>query len=398
MIQVEQAEKIIQAQIKSFGAEEVPYSAALNRVLAENLYADRDLPPFNRPTVDGMAIYFQAYENGVRSFKIKAIQAAGETPVSISTKDECIEIMTGAALDDSVDTVIRYEDIDISGSAAIIKNTEVKKGQNIHLRAKDKKQGEVVANANALITPALMGLAASIGKTTLWVKRLPRIAIITTGDEMVSETQTPTLYQLRRSNSIVIKSVLAKYEINADLLHLKDDVEQITNELARCLDGYDVLLISGGVSMGKFDYVPRVLEALNVEKLFHQVQQRPGKPFWFGLHEGRKLIFAFPGNPVSVFMCLHRYFIPWLENSLGVQSQQQGYAILQSDILFPYPLQYFAQVRLSSNPDGQWLATPVETNGSGDFSNLIYTDAFIELPLEKNVFKKGEVFKIWRYV
>lgn len=397
MITVEQAERIIQSQLRNFGVEAIFYDTAMGRVLAENLYADRDLPPFNRSTVDGIAIDFSAYNKGLRSFKIKATQAPGEEPVSITSSNECIEIMTGAALDDSVDTVIRYEDIDMADGTATIKNIGIKKGQNIHLRGRDKKQGDIVANADVFITPALVGLAASVGKTKLLVKKLPRIAVITTGDEMVSAEETPAPYQLRRSNGIVIKSVLEKYKINVDLLHLKDDIELIKNELTRCLNDYDVLLMSGGVSMGKFDYVPQVLEASGVKKLFHKVQQRPGKPFWFGASENQKLVFAFPGNPVSVFMCLHRYFIPWLEGSLGVRDPSPQYAVLQNDIHCAYPLQYFAQVKLNVNSEGELLATPVNTNGSGDFSNLIYTDAFMELPLEKNEFRKGEAYKVWRY-
>lgn len=397
IITVGEAEKIIQSQHRSFGVEEVYYATALGRVLAENLYADRDLPPFNRSTVDGIAISFNAYKSGLHSFTIKAIQAAGETPLAVSAGDECIEIMTGAALDHSVDTVIRYEDIDIAGGIATVKNIEIRQGQNIHLKGKDKKQGDTVANADGIITPALLGLAASIGRMTLPVKKLPRIAVITTGGEMVSAEETPTPYQLRRSNGMMIQSVLEKYTINADTLHLDDDVALIKTELSRCLNHYDVLLMTGGVSMGKFDYVPQVLEELGVQKLFHTVKQRPGKPFWFGTHGNGTVIFAFPGNPVSVFMCLHRYFIPWLKSALGIQSQQHGYAVLQNDIHFPYALQYFAQVKLTVNDDGQWLATPVDTNGSGDFSNLIYTDAFMELPLEKSEFKKGEVYKVWRY-
>jgi molybdopterin molybdotransferase len=300
-------------------------------------------------------------------------------------------------MDDSVDTVIRYEDIDIADGTATIKNIEIRQGQNIHLRGKDKKQGDLVADANCIITPALMGLAAAIGKKTLLVKKLPRIAVITTGDEMVSAEQTPTPYQLRRSNGIMISSVLEKYKINVDLLHLSDDVELIRNELARCLNNYDVLLMSGGVSMGKFDYVPQVLDESGVQKLFHKVQQRPGKPFWFGTYQNQQLIFAFPGNPVSVFMCLHRYFMPWLESSLGVKRSSPQYAVLQNDVHFPYPLQYFAQVKLETDHQGILTASAIESNGSGDFSHLIFTDAFMELPLEKKEFKKGEMHKVWKY-
>ena len=396
-ITVEQAERIIQTQTRDYGVETIPYDKALGKVLAENLFADRDMPPFNRPVVDGIAINFRSCNDGLRSFQIKATQAAGEAPIAIANKNECIEIMTGAALDDSVDTVVRYEDIEIANGFATLKNIEIKKGQNIHIRGKDKKQGDTIADANRFITPALTGLAASIGKTNLLVRKLPRVVIITTGDEMVSADAAPEPYQLRRSNGVTIQSVLQLYGIRADILHLNDDSDVIRKELHHCLEEYDVLLMSGGVSMGKFDYVPQVLEDLSVKKLFHKVQQRPGKPFWFGTHRSHTLIFAFPGNPVSVFMCLHRYFVPWLETSLGTKPASPQYAILQNDIHFPFPLQYFVQVKLAVNTKGELIADYVESNGSGDFSQLIYTDAFMELPMAKNEFKKGEAYKVWRY-
>jgi molybdopterin molybdotransferase len=395
MISVQQAEEIILSQIKDFGTEEIFYENALGRILAENILADRDLPPFDRSTVDGIAISFKSYEKGVLDFTIKAVQAAGEVPVSIDDENECIEIMTGAALDSSMDTIIRYEDISINNNFAII-TIDVKKGQNIHLKGRDKKAGEILVKANQVITPSILGIAASVGKTFLTVKRLPKVAIISTGDEMVPPETIPTPFQLRRSNGITIKSVLEKYRINADWLHWNDDFEFIKKELSQCIENYDILLMSGGVSMGKFDYLPKACEELGVEKIFHKIKQRPGKPFWFGKSQNEKLIFAFPGNPVSVFMCLYRYFIPWLEKSLEIPKTAQ-YAVLQNDIDFPFPLQYFAQVKLSVNPSGQLIAESVNTNGSGDFSHLAETHAFIELPLEKAEFKKGEVYKIWKY-
>jgi len=397
-ITVERAEQIIQSQTRDYGTAWVPYEHSLGRVLAEKLIADRDLPPFNRATVDGIAIDYRAYkEDGLRSFTINAIQAAGETPAAISSTRECIEIMTGAALDGSVDTVVRYEDITTADGTATLKDIEIKQGQNIHFQGKDKKEGDFVADADRFITPALVGLAVSIGKADLLVKRLPKVAIVTTGDELVSIEENPTLYQLRRSNDVTIQSVLTRYGIQADRLHVNDDYDLIKEKFYHYLQSHDVLLLTGGVSMGKFDYIPHVLEHLGVKKLFHKVRQRPGKPFWFGTYQDQQVVFAFPGNPVSVFMCLHRYFIPWLERSLGVKKSSPQYAVLQHDMDFPYPLHYFAQVKLEVDQQGVLTAQAVESNGSGDFSNLIYTDAFIELPLEKNEFKKGEVYKVWQY-
>lgn len=397
IITVQEAENIILSQTRNFGTEEILYEQALGRVLAENLTADRDLPPFDRPTVDGIAIDFEAYHQGRHTFIIKTTQSAGEPPAPIADKKECIEIMTGAALDNSVNTVIRYEDLLIENGTATIQDITIKKGQNIHLKGKDKKKDECLVKAGQIITPSLIGVAASIGKTRLRVKNQPRIAIISTGDEMVSPETDPTAFQLRRSNGITIKAVLEKYKINAEVLHLNDDFEIIKNELQRCLTEYDVLLVSGGVSMGKFDYVPKALEELGVDTLFHKIKQRPGKPFWFGRNSDQKLVFAFPGNPVSVFMCLHRYFIPWLEQSLEIEGTGPQYAVLQNNIQFPYSLQYFAQVKLKVNNKGQLTAELIDTNGSGDFSHLPETDAFMELPLEQDEFKVGEVYKVWKY-
>ncbi|HIC8806329.1 TPA: molybdopterin molybdotransferase MoeA [Elizabethkingia anophelis] len=396
MINVQQAEDIILSQYQDYGKESIAYQLALGRVLAEDILADRDLPPFDRPTVDGIAIRFTSYEKGNRTFAIKAVQSAGEASVAIDSEDQCIEIMTGAALDSTVDTVIRYEDITVSNGIATI-NIDIRKGQNIHLKGKDKKAAEILVKANQIITPAIIGIAASVGKTSLQVKKIPKIIIISTGDEMITPELVPEAFQLRRSNGITIQSVLEKYKIAADLLHLNDNYNEIKNELIRCIAQYDVLLMSGGVSMGKFDYLPQVCEEVGIEKLFHKIKQRPGKPFWFGKSRNQKLVFAFPGNPVSVFMCLHRYFIPWLEKSLGIPQSSPLYAILGNDIEFPFSLQYFAQVKLQINEQGQLIANIVDTNGSGDFSHLAETDAFVELPLEQNIFRKGEVYKIWKY-
>jgi molybdopterin molybdotransferase len=397
-ITVEQAEKIIQSHPGDYGTEEVSYEAALGRVLAENLFADRDLPPFNRSMMDGIAIQHRAFSDGIRHFKVKATQAAGEDPVKIENEDECVEIMTGAALHETADTVIRYEDITRNDGIATINIQEIKKGQSIHPLGKDRKKGERVADAGQVATPAITGLATSIGKTKLQVKKNPHVIIITTGDEMVGADTKPAPQQLRRSNDSTIRAALQqRYALQADTLHLKDDYNLIKDELAQCLQQYDVILMSGGVSMGKFDYVPKALEELSVEKLFHKVKQKPGKPFWFGRHENQAFIFAFPGNPVSTFLCLHRYFMPWLSTSLKMKKKPPEYAILQSDIHFSAPLQYFAQVQLKMDINGRLLAKPQEGHGSGDFVNLVDTDAFLELPLEKNEFKKGETFKVWRY-
>lgn len=399
MITVEEAEKIIQAEIKDYGVEITPFEHALGRVLAEDIKADRDLPPFNRVTMDGVAVNYAAIESGVSSFHIKATQAAGDPPAEIHETDHCIEIMTGAILPPSVDTVIRYEDLEVrAGLASVLVNhNTIKKGQNIHYQGRDKKKGDVVATTGQLITPAIISLMASVGETELRVKKLPRVIIISSGDELVDVEQVPLLYQIRRSNNYTVKAVLQQNGIEAAMLHIPDNPDVTKKLIQECLVNYDILLLSGGISMGKFDYVPQALESLQVKQLFHKVKQRPGKPFWFGKHANGPLVFAFPGNPVATFMCLHRYLLPWLQSTLGLQSKHAAYAVLEHDIHFQPDLKYFLQVKLNLSHEGRLLAYPIEGNGSGDFANLADTNAFMELPLGKHYFKKGEVYPVYPF-
>jgi len=398
MTTVEQAEKLIQAETKDFGNETIPFEEALGRSLAEDIKADRDLPPFNRVTMDGIAISYNAIEKGTKSFKIKATQAAGDQPVDIENLDECIEIMTGASLPGSVDTVIPYEHIDIKDGVAGVLNPSLKRGQNLHLKGADKKHGDLVAPAGQIITPSIISIAASVGKPELMVKKLPRVVVVSSGDELVDVGIQPSPIQIRKSNSYTIRAVLSQHNLKADLLHIPDDPEITREKIGYCLENYDVILMTGGISMGKFDYIPKALVEMQVKTIFHKVSQRPGKPFWFGKHEKGVLVFAFPGNPVATFMCLHRYFLPWLQSSQGLAAKRPVYAALNCDFAFKPELQYFLQVTLQFSEEGKLFASPVEGNGSGDFANLADTDAFIELPMARSEFKQGEAFRIWPFV
>jgi molybdopterin molybdotransferase len=397
MITVEEAEKMILDQVTDYGAEIIPFELALGRVLAENIKADRDLPPFNRVTVDGIAINYAAIENGVSTFRVKLIQAAGDEPVDIDEHTECVEIMTGAMLPSSTDTVIRYEDLEMRAGLATLVTNNIKRGQYIHYKGTDKKQDDIVAPIGQFITPAIISMIASVGETELRVKKMPKVVILSSGDDLIEVNQIPSQNQIRRSNNYTVSAILKQHHLDAEMLHLLDDEVTIKNQLKSCLEKYDVLLFSDSISMGKFGYIDKILEELNIAKLFHKVQQRPGKSFWFGKHERGNLVFALPGNPVAAFMCIHRYFLPWLNASLGLVERPAVKAVLNNRISFIYPLKYFMQVKLHYNEYCQLMATPVEGNGSDDFANLVNTDAFMELPLEKGEFKRGEVFKIWPY-
>jgi molybdopterin molybdotransferase len=181
------------------------------------------------------------------------------------------------------------------------------------------------------------------------------------------------------------------------MAHLQDDYDTIVDKLRALLNDYELIILSGGVSKGKFDFLPQALEELGVEKHFHRISQRPGKPFWFGSYEDKSTVFAFPGNPVSSFMCMQRYFKTWLNHSLQIEHLNTPYAVLGADVHFKPNLTYFLEVKLNFSPTGEIIALPVKGNGSGDLANLVDADAFIELPMGRDDFSKGEKYPILTY-
>lgn len=397
MISVEEALEIIQTTVKDFGTEEVPLEAALGRVLREDLYADRDFPPFDRVTMDGIAIRQASFTAGQRVYPIAGIAAAGAPQMTLANPGLCLEVMTGAILPEGTDAVIRYEDLEIDDGEATIVLEEVKSGQNIHRRGEDRAQGALVVPKYRRISPAEVGVAATVGKATVSVSRLPRTMIISTGDELVEVGQTPLPHQIRRSNVHRLKATLQRFGMPVETHHLADDLDEILPTLEKILNESEVVLVSGGVSKGKFDYLPEALEKLGVKKLFHRIAQRPGKPFWFGRAANGTTVFALPGNPISSFLCTHRYFLPWLDACLGLPPARMPKAALQEDVYFKPDLTRFLEVKLDYDDQGRILAWPVHGSGSGDLANLVDADAFMELPRGRHVYAKGAVFPLLFY-
>ncbi|WP_394420438.1 molybdopterin molybdotransferase MoeA [Tenacibaculum mesophilum] len=395
MITVEEAKHIVLENTQDFGIEEVPFLEAVGRVLKEDIVADRDFPPFNRVAMDGIAINHRFFEHGVRDFKIEGVQAAGSSQQTLDNAANCYEVMTGAVLPNNTDTVIRYEDVDINTLVATITIDEIKEGQNIHTQGSDKSEGTILIKKNTIISAAEIGVLATVGKATVKVAKQPKVMIVSTGDELVDVNEYPLDHQIRRSNVYTLVSLLNDLKIPADTAHITDEKQILKENIASFLQEYDVLLFSGAVSKGKFDFLPEVLDGLGVKKLFHRVSQRPGKPFWFGTTDNCN-VFAFPGNPVSTFVNCLVYFYPWYKKSIGVSSEEKT-AILVKDITFKPNLSCFLQVKLTSE-NGQVYATPIQGNGSGDLASLVEADGFIELPKTEEIeFKKGSVFPILTY-
>jgi molybdopterin molybdotransferase len=394
-ISVEKALAIVLSSAESFGTEKVELTNSFNRVLKEAIFADRDFPPFDRVSMDGIAIQAASFHSGQRTFLVEDIQPAGTAQKSLKDKIHCIEVMTGAILPKNTDVVIPYEQVLIENSTATVQVEEIKSLQNIHVKGFDRKRSDKLISEGQLISPAEMSVLATVGKHEVLVAKRPKVMVISTGDELVEVDKIPLEHQIRRSNVYALQALLRGWNLEAEQVHLRDDKEQLKEKISRIIELYDVCIFSGAVSKGKFDYLPEVLDGLGVAKKFHRVNQRPGKPFWFGKKDN-KTFFAFPGNPVSTYLNCIKYFYPWYRKSMGLNYSDDSQAILEEDFQFKPSLTYFLQVEVV-NKAGQLCAKPISGNGSGDLANLAECNAFLELPADKSAFKKGEVYPVLFY-
>ncbi len=400
MLSVADAYQQILATARPLPTETVPLAAAVGRVLRQEVIADRDFPPYNRVTMDGIALRFAALESGNTTFPIERTQLAGAVPEPLRKPRAAIEIMTGAALPPGTDTVIRYEDLaftDQPTRQATVRVAPPQPGHNVHAQGSDQAAGTPLLAPGLVLSPADIAVAATVGAATLAVARRPRVAVVSTGDEIVDVTETPLPHQIRRSNAHMLQAALTLDGAMSDIFHLDDDLGALKASLPPLLATYDAVLLSGGVSKGKADFLPQALRESGAAELFHRVAQRPGQPLWFGQRPGGAVVFALPGNPVATFAAYYRYVHGWLRAGQQAAPRPLVFAELTEAVEFKPALTYFLAVRLASAPDGRLLAHPAPTAGSGDLAGLLAADGLLELPPELTHFAAGTAWPVWVY-
>jgi len=375
MVSPSEAIRAILHYAKLFPIETVPLQKAIGRVLRENIISDRNQPSFNKSLMDGIGVSYDAWNKGQRSFNVEAIIPPGFAPKPLKNHLNCVHIMTGAVIPKGCDCVIPIEQIHLEGDIAQARDyTMIKKHQFIRLEGADGKKGEVLLKSGCRLWAPHIGIAASVGKVKLKVSALPRIAMISTGDELVDIHKPIKQHQTRLSNSYALQALLNQAQLgDVQIFHLRDNPEVMLKSIKDLLGKFDIIILSGGVSMGEFDYVPKVLTQLGIKQSFHKVSQKPGKPFWFGMARNGKPIFALPGNPVSTQICAYRYVIPYLKKSSGLDVKQEFIPVLdrvniQSDLTHFLPV---SQGRI------------ITISGSGDFASLAQADGFIEYESHK---------------
>lgn len=399
MLTPAEADGLIGQHLQCLPIESLPLAQCAGAVLRENIYAERDQPPFDRVAMDGIALCSRAVGCGPRSFRIQATQAAGDVPLTLGAPADCIEVMTGAVLPSGCDAVVAVEELSVAGGQASLgAHVRVEPWQNVHRRGSDTRQGTLLLSAGQRLRAPEIAIAASAGMARIRVASQPMLVVISTGNELVEPGEPVLAHQVRRSNAYAIVSALREHGFQrvADD-HIHDDMQELRERLRFHLETHDVLVLSGGVSMGRFDLVPRVLEELGVRAIFHKVAQRPGKPLWFGMAPSGAAVFGLPGNPVSTLVCLTRYVLPALRGSLGQSPEGPQRMALGAALTVGPPLTHFIPVRLQQDDWGREWAMPAPTNGSGDFTALAGTAGFVELPPGPNTYAKGFVTPLYRW-
>ncbi|HXD76795.1 MAG TPA: molybdopterin molybdotransferase MoeA [Puia sp.] len=366
MVSFQKARELVLAQARSFGTETVSLEEAFGRVLAEPAFADRDYPPFPRATMDGYALRMADLHDGMRSFRIVETLFAGASATRRIAGGECYKIMTGAPVPADADLVIRREDVTESeeSMAVIDKAPEPWRPYlNIARQGEDIRKGNVILGRPCRCGPAVIGMLASLGHASPAVARLPKIAVVTTGDEVVEPGNPVGAAQIRNSNRWMLEAALREEGIvPRSRVHVRDDPQQLKKVIGGVLPA-DVLIVTGGVSAGDADHVPGVLEELGSRQLFHKISMRPGKPGYCGLLPDGGIVFALPGNPFSCLVHFVLLIAPYLQACWGLTPSLPVGIALAAGRQKRTPLDEFFPVLVEGSPAA---ATLVTLNGSGD--------------------------------
>lgn len=377
---VTDAERQIRAALPRWGSERVAIDAAAGRVLRQAVTAERDQPPFDRVMMDGYAIRLGSTPR--RDFAVAGRQLAGMSGQVLADPSQALEVTTGAMLPEGAEAVVPVEQVTREGDRLrLADDWHPAMRQFVHARGSDCRQGDTLIEPGVRLRAPELAVLAANGVADVEVARVPGVAIIATGDELVDvEQATLDAGQIRRSNDRALAAALRGRGFDdITLARVPDELAATTATLDRLLATRQVLVLSGGVSVGQRDLVPGALAALGVRRVLHRIAQRPGKPMWFGIGPLGQVVFALPGNPVSALVCAVRYLLPALEQALGLVAPAPERVALDAPAATSPTLTCFVPVRVHHDETGRAMATPVPAPTSGDFSALPRTDGVVEL-------------------
>jgi len=393
MLTADQALQIVLENVAPLGVERQSITAALGRVLAEEIRSSRDIPGFDNSAMDGYAVraadVASASEANPVRLEVLETVAAGSMPSRHLASGQAARTMTGAPIASGADAIVAVERTRAEGNFVEIM-AAAEAGAFVRPRGEDLRRDELVTSAGKTLSPSDLGMLASLNRAMVDVWRRPRVAIVATGDELVDVDQVPTGAQVVNSSAYALAGAIR--EAGAEPVMLKvarDEPAEVRARLAEAL-AFDVVLSTGGVSVGQFDHVKVVLDELGLRQLFHGVAQRPGRPLKFGTIGGRP-IFGLPGNPVSTMVCFYIYVRPALLRMSGAAETGLPRVRVRcaTAIKVAENLTEFVRVRLERR-DGEIFATPTGYQGSGVLSSLARADALLIGPSASNLLRTGD--------
>jgi molybdopterin molybdotransferase len=397
MIAIAQAVQIILAQAAKLPAEFVSITEALGRVLAEDIVADSDLPPFDRAQMDGYAVRATDVAETPARLRIVGESAAGAGWHQEMKAGEAVRIMTGAPVPSGADAVQQVElTREVNGAGVVEILEAVSEGRSIVRQASEIKSGTTVLRAGEEINAAMIATLASFGYAHVKVGARPRVAVLATGSELVEVDKKPGRDQIRDSNNYMIEAYAARCGAQVELLPLAgDDTEELKREIAQAAARSDVVITSGGVSMGVYDFTKAAFKELGAEIFFERVALRPGKPTVFG-RLGKALLFGLPGNPVSVAVTFNLFARAALLTMQGATyaTLRPENAILAKNVKGSRDRESYLPGTLTTSSEGQLMVEPLKWGGSSDFVGFVRATSLIIVPSDTGVLEAGTKVRV----
>lgn len=389
-LQVSVAQRIVLGSVATLGVESVKLEQSLGRVLAESVCANRDLPPYDVSAMDGFAVRSADVVNAPVTLEIIEDIKAGDMPTKIVQTGQCSRIMTGAPLPQGADAVIRVEDTQVESHTSVQIVKAVKCGNDIRSQGEGMKTGEVVLQTGTEITPGVIGILATVKVVQFAVHRRPRIAILSTGNELEGMDDPVDPNKIPDSNTYALMGQIQALGIEPVLLGIaRDDPVELEQYLRRGLE-FDVLLVSGGTSVGVHDYVRPTIEKLGVQMKFWRVAMKPGHPLAFGT-ANKTAVFGLPGNPVSSMICVEEFVAPALRQMMGSSRlhRRTVAASLAHNIKHQIGRTEFVRVQLTCHENG-YVASTTGTQSSGVLLSMAKADGLLIIPAESKGLAAGE--------
>ncbi len=394
MISVSEAITLIQENIIPSKLTMVALAAGNGYILAENLFSPIDMPSFAQSAMDGYALHFDSF-NSNNALPVVANIPAGMTKQPTLQAHEAMRIFTGAPIPEGADTVVIQEKVMLTGNKIVITDIALFKGANVRLQASQTAKGDLVLAKNTRLNAGIIGFLAGLGISEAKVYAKPSVGLLITGKELVSPENPLAFGQVYESNSYTLKAALSA--LNIPVLEKKwvnDDLQETQAAIADLLAKVEVLIITGGISVGDYDFVQPALEINGVQKLFYKVKQKPGKPFYVGKTEKNR-VFALPGNPAAVHTCFYRYIQPCLLQMMGYRDAFSPTARLplNQDFRKKAGFTHFLKAQRNENGTVDILAH----QESYKMNAYVLANGYIEMAEEKNDYQKGEYVDFWSF-